>query len=77
MSAVKDKFAGGMPYREHIKQKEVESGYGSANNIKHGDMDDAFMNFLSAAAAQDTDLAKAKTNNVNLSTQLRKQEDQI
>ena len=51
--------------------------YGSANNVKHGEMEDAFMNFVLVTAAQDSEFTKLATTNGNLYTQLRQHEDQI
>ena len=40
--------------REELKHTSGVSGYGSANNVKNGDMEDTFMNFVSATASRDT-----------------------
>ena len=63
--------------REEIEQTAGAAGYGRSNNIKHGEMEDAFMNFASATAAQDTYFTDMTTTNDNLSTQLRQREDHI
>ena len=51
--------------------------YGSANNVKHGEMEDAFMSFASATAAQDAYLTKITMTNGNRSTKLRHNEYHI
>ena len=63
--------------RDALKQIAGEAGYGSANNVKHGEMEHASMKFSSATAAQYAAFIKLTTKNVNMSTQLRQQEDQI
>ena len=63
--------------REYIEQKTGATGYGSFNNVKHGEMEDAFMNFASAMADRDVAFTKLTTKNGNLSTQLIHQDDQI
>ena len=63
--------------REDIEQKTGATGYGSFNNVKHGEMEDAFMNFALAMAARDVAFTKLTTKNGNLSTQLIHQDDQI
>ena len=57
--------------REEIEQIAGAAGYGRSNNIKHGEMEDSFMNFTSVTAAWDAAFTKMTTTNVNLSTQLR------
>ena len=52
-------------------------GYGSANNVKHGETEDDFMDFASTTASLDAVFTKLTTKNRNMSTQLRQQEDQI
>ena len=63
--------------REELKQTAGAAVYGSANNFKHGKMEDAFMNFLLITAARYTVFQNLTTINVNLSTQLRQHKDQI
>ena len=63
--------------REELEQTTSVAGYGSANNVKHGEMEDSFMNFVSATAARDAAFIKLTMRNGNLSTQWRQQEDQI
>ena len=43
----KNKFQEAYLGREELEQTEGAAGYGSANNVKHGEMDNAFMNFAS------------------------------
>ena len=50
---------------------------GSANNVKHDEMEDAIMNFASATAARDAAFNEMTKTNGNLSTQLGQQEYQI
>ena len=52
-------------------------GYGSDINVKHGEIEDAFMNFASATASRGTAFTNITMTNGNLSTQLRQQEDKI
>ena len=53
----------------HVSTTEFNSeGYDSANNVKHGEMEDAFMNFASATSARDAAFTKMTTTNDNLST---------
>ena len=63
--------------REEIEHTDGAEGYGRANNVKHGDMEDAFMIFASATAARDAVFTEITTKNDNLFTQLRQQEDQM
>ena len=49
----------------------------SNNNVKYGEMEDAFMNFMSETSARDSAFTKLTTTNRNVSTQLRQYEDQI
>ena len=51
--------------------------YGIANNEKHGGMEDALMDFVSATESRDAALMETTTADANLTTQLRHQEDQI
>ena len=51
--------------------------YGSVNNIKHGKMENTFMNFASVTASWDAAFTKLTTTNGNLSTYLRQQKDHI
>ena len=53
------------------------TGYRSAKNVKHSEMEDAFMNFASDTAARYAVFTEMMTKNVNLSTQSRQQEDKI
>ena len=63
--------------REEIEKTDGAAGYGSSNNVKHGDMEDTFMKFASDTAARDAAFTELKTTNGKLSTKLRQQEDQI
>ena len=63
--------------REYLRQTAGVVGYGSANNVKHSEMEDSFMNFASATATRYSEFTKLKTTSGNFSTQLRQQEDQI
>ena len=65
--------------REELDTTEGESGYGRANNVKHGDMEDAFMKFALTLtmAARDASFTELTTSNGNLTTKLRNQKDQI
>ena len=63
--------------REELEQTSVAACYGSANNIKNGEMEDAFTNFASEIAARDADFTELTTTNVNLPTQLRHQKYHI
>ena len=49
--------------------------YGSVNNVKHVEMEDAFMNFTPETAARDSAFTELTTTNRNLSMQLMHQED--
>ena len=53
------------------------AGYSSANNVKHGEMEDTFMNFALENESHDAAFTKLTKTNGNLSTQLMHQEDQI
>ena len=53
------------------------AGYESANNVKHGEMEDSFINFASATTARNAVFTDITMTNGNLSTPLRQQEDQI
>ena len=53
------------------------AGYGSANNIKHREMEDSFINFTSATSARYTAFTELASTNGNLSTKLWQQKDQI
>ena len=64
-------------YIEDIEQTGGAAGYGSANNVKHGEMEDAFTNLAHAIALRDTVFTELMTTNGNFSTQLRQQEDKI
>ena len=64
-------------YREELEQTSGVLGYGSANNVKHVKMEDAFVNFVSATASRDAAFTKLTKTNGNLSTQLMHPEDQI
>ena len=63
--------------REDTKQTAGSAGYGSAKNVKHGEIEDDFMNLALATSARDSEFTKLKKQNGNFSTQLRQQEDQI
>ena len=51
--------------------------FGSANNIKHDEMEDTFVNFVLAMASRYAEFTELTTEKLNMSTQLRYQEDQI
>ena len=57
--------------REEPEQTSGAAGYGRANNVKHDEMEDIFMNFALATAACDAAFTKLTTTNRNMSTQLR------
>ena len=63
--------------REKLEQISGVEWDGSANNVKYGEMEYAFMNFVLATADQDAAFTELTTTNRNLSTQLRQQEDHI
>ena len=63
--------------REEIEQTSGAAGYGSANSVKHGEMEDTFMVFASAAAEKYVAVTGLTTTNGNLSTQLRLHEYQL
>ena len=63
--------------KEELEKTARISGCGSPNNLKHGEMEDAFMNFASATSARDAAFTKLTTTNGNFLTQLRQQKDQI
>ena len=63
--------------REYIDQTPGSTDYGSANNVKHSEMEDALMNFASSKSERDTAFTKLTTTHDNLYTKLRQQEDQI
>ena len=63
--------------REDLEQIAGSAGYGSINNVKHGEMEDFFIDFALVTTARDADFTKLTTTNANLSTRLRHQEDQI
>ena len=60
----------------YIEQMKGERGYGSANNVNHVEMEDAFMSLVLEIAAQDADYTKLMTMNSNLPTRLIHKEDQ-
>ena len=62
---------------EDPEQTAGAVGYGSDINVKHGEIEDAFMNFASATASRGTAFTNITMTNGNLSTQLRQQEDKI
>ena len=57
--------------KEELDQTSWVEGYGSANNVKHSEIEDTFMNFGSVTAACDSELTKLTTVNGNMSTKLR------
>ena len=63
--------------REEIDHTAGTAGYGSANNFKNGDMEDALTNLVTDTAAMDAAFTEITMTNGNLSTELRQQEDQI
>ena len=63
--------------REELEKKPEVACYSSVNNVKHGKMEDAFMNFASVISARDSAIKKLITKNRNLSTQSRQKEYQI
>ena len=63
--------------REKLDQTEVSADCSSANNVKHGEMEDTFMNFAFAIAAHDSAFPEVTMTTRNMSTQLRLQEDHI
>ena len=46
----KSRFQGSYLDREELKQTAGVAGYKSANNVKHGDMEDTFMHLESATS---------------------------
>ena len=56
---------------EELEQTAGAAGYESTNSVKHGEMEDAFMNFESDIEARDAAFTKIMKTNGNLSTQLR------
>ena len=64
-------------YRYELEQTAVSMGYGSANNVNHGEIEDAFVNFELATASRYAAFTKLTTTNRNLSKKLCHQEDQI
>ena len=58
---------------EILDQTAGEAGYGSANNVKHVETKDSFMDFGLAMASCDAVFTKLTTKNGNLTTQLRQQ----
>ena len=73
----KARFRESYPDREELEQTEGAADYSSVNNVKHGEMEDAFMHFASETAVRDAAFTELTTTNGNLSTQLRHQKDQI
>ena len=71
------KFLRILPSQGGNRAKTGSVGYGSDNNVKHGEMEDSLIDFTLATAAYDAAFTKMTTANGNLSTQLRQQEDQI
>ena len=57
--------------REELEKTAGAAGCGSANNIKHREMEDAFMNFALLTAARDAEFTELMTTNANLTTKLR------
>ena len=62
---------------EELKQTAGAAEYRSENNVKHGEMKELFMDFSSVTAERDSAFTELTTSNVNLTKQLRHQEDQI
>ena len=77
MGAVQGKYTGGISGKGRKKKTAGAAGYGSANNVKHGKMEDAFMNFALAKAAGDPAFTKLLTRNSNLYTKMGHQEYHI
>ena len=74
-------FRGNLQYsyldKEKLEKTAVAAGCSSANNVKHGEIEDAFMNFASATAENDAAFTELTKTTGNMSTQLRLQEDHI
>ena len=70
-------FPGTKLEREELEQSEGAACYNNTNNIKHDEMEDAFMNFASATIAWDAAFTNLATANCNMSTKLRQQGGQI
>ena len=51
--------------REDIEPTAWAAGYGSAKNLKHGEMEDAFMNFVLATVARDAAFTELRMTNGN------------
>ena len=54
--------------REELEQTAGEAGYESTNNVKHGKIEDDFVNVVPTTAARDTNFAELTKTNGNLST---------
>ena len=74
---LKSKFQEAYLDREYLKQTAGAARYGTAHNVKSGDMEDYFMNFVSDTEARDASFTEIITTHGNLYTQLRQQEYQI
>ena len=66
----------------YLDQEELEktlgaAGNGNSNNVKHGKMEDAFINISLVMAAREVELTKMTTKNGNLKMHLRQNEDNI
>ena len=57
--------------REDRKQTAGVAGYGSTNNVKYYEMEDAFMNFALVTTARDAAFTDLTMTNSNLSTESR------
>ena len=64
-------------YRKELEQTVGYAVYWNANNIKHGELEDAFTDFVSATAAQDEAFTKLTITKGNLFTNLRQKEGHI
>ena len=64
-------------HREGHEQRSGAIGCESANNVKHGKMEDDFMIFALDTAARDATFTKLMKTSGNLSTQFSQEEDQI
>ena len=62
--------------REELK-KGGDGRIREQKHLKHGEMEETFMNFVSATAERDAAFTELTTTDTNLTTQLRQQEDQI
>ena len=63
--------------KEDLKQTEGATGYGITNNVKYGEMEDAFMSFALATVVRNADPTNMMTTNGKFPNQSRHQEDRI